>query len=109
MNYNRVILAGRLTRDPETTDAGSSTITAFGLAVNRKYMVGDEQREEVLFVEVGFWGKRGKVIEQYLKKGDPIHIEGRLRFTSWDDGKGNTRTKITVIGESFEFMGGKNE
>lgn len=106
MNFNRVILAGRLTRDPETQDAGSTTITTFGLAVNRKYLVGEDQREETLFVEVGFWGKRGKVIAQYLGKGDSIHLEGRLRFTEWSDAKtGAKRNKITVIGESFEFMG----
>lgn len=108
MNFNRVVLGGRLTRDPRTRDAGASRITDFGLAVNRKYKVGDDEREEVLFVEVGFWGRTGEVIAQYLKKGDPIFLEGRLRFTEWEDEKTKEkRSKVAVVGERFEFVGGK--
>jgi single-strand DNA-binding protein len=112
-SYNKVILMGNLTRDPEVrSTASGQTVTALGLATNRTYTVGGpggEKREEVTFIDVDFWGKRGEVIAQYLKKGDPIFIEGRLSFRQWDDKEGNKRSKLSVTGESFEFVGGKRE
>jgi single-strand DNA-binding protein len=112
-SYNKVLLMGNLTRDPEvrSTPSGQS-VTALGLACNRTYTVGGqggqggEKREEVTFIDVDFWGKRGEVIAQYLKKGDPIFIEGRLTFRQWDDKEGHKRSKLSVTGESFEFVGG---
>ena len=112
-SYNKVLLMGNLTRDPEVraTPSGQS-VTALGLACNRSYTVGGqggqggEKREEVTFIDVDFWGKRGEVIAQYLKKGDPIFIEGRLTFRQWDDKEGHKRSKLSVTGESFEFVGG---
>jgi single-strand DNA-binding protein len=110
-SYNKVILMGNLTRDPEVrSTSGGQSVTALGLATNRSYIVGGpggEKREEVTFIDVDFWGKRGEVIAQYLKKGDPIFIEGRLSFRQWDDKEGNKRSKLSVTGESFEFIGGK--
>ena len=110
-SYNKVILMGNLTRDPEVRSTSSGqTVTALGIASNRTYTVGGpggEKREEVTFIDVDFWGKRGEVIAQYLKKGDPIFIEGRLSFRQWDDKEGNKRSKLSVTGESFEFIGGK--
>ena len=110
-SYNKVILMGNLTRDPEVrATSGGQSVTALGLATNRSYIVGGpggEKREEVTFIDVDFWGKRGEVIAQYLKKGDPIFIEGRLSFRQWDDKEGNKRSKLSVTGESFEFVGGK--
>ena len=111
--YNKVLLMGNLTRDPEvrSTPSGQS-VTALGLACNRTFMVGGqngqggEKREEVTFVDVEFRGRRGEVIAQYLKKGDPIFIEGRLTFRQWDDKEGHKRSKLSVTGESFEFVGG---
>ena len=111
-NFNKVILAGRLTRDPETREAGSSTITHFGLALNRIYYVGEEKREEVCFVEVGFWGKSGETVAKYFKKGKPILVEGHLKFTEWEDKEsGQKRNRLAVVGERFEFLGdgGKSE
>jgi single-strand DNA-binding protein len=112
-SYNKVILMGNLTRDPEVRSTSSGqTVTALGLATNRTYTVGGpggEKREEVTFIDVDFWGKRGEVIAQYLKKGDPIFIEGRLSFRQWDDKEGNKRSKLSVTGETFEFVGGKRE
>ena len=110
-SYNKVILMGNLTRDPEvrSTSSGQS-VTALGLATNRTYTVGGpggEKKEEVTFIDVDFWGKRGEVIAQYLKKGDPIFIEGRLNFRQWDDKDGNKRSKLSVTGENFEFVGGR--
>ncbi len=110
-SYNKVILMGNLTRDPEVrSTSGGQSVTALGLATNRTYTVGGpggEKREEVTFIDVDFWGKRGEVIAQYLKKGDPIFIEGRLSFRQWDDKEGNKRSKLSVTGETFEFVGGK--
>jgi single-strand DNA-binding protein len=112
-SYNKVLLMGNLTRDPEVraTSSGQS-VTALGLACNRTYYVGGqggqggEKREEVTFIDVDFWGKRGEVIAQYFKKGDPIFIEGRLTFRQWDDKEGHKRSKLSVTAESFEFVGG---
>jgi single-strand DNA-binding protein len=112
-SYNKVLLMGNLTRDPEVRSTPSGqTVTALGLACNRTYMAGGrdgqggEKREEVTFVDVDFWGKRGEVIAQYLKKGDPIFIEGRLTYRQWEDKEGNKRNKLSVTAESFEFVGG---
>jgi single-strand DNA-binding protein len=68
---------------------------------------GGEKREETTFVDVDMWGRRGEVIAQYLKKGDPIFIEGRLSFRQWDDKDGNKRSKLSVTAENFEFLGGR--
>ncbi len=109
--YNKVLLMGNLTRDPEvrSTTSGQS-VTALGLATNRSYVVGGpggERREETTFIDVDFWGRRGEAIAQYLKKGDPIFIEGRLTFRQWEDKDGNKRSKLSVTGENFEFVGGR--
>jgi single-strand DNA-binding protein len=110
-SYNKVILMGNLTRDPEVrSTTGGQTVTALGLAVNRVYYVGGqggtggEKREEVTFIDVDFWARKGEVISQYFKKGDPIFVEGRLTFRSWDDKDGNKRSKLSVTGENFEFI-----
>jgi single-strand DNA-binding protein len=80
------------------------------MAINRTYYVGGqggqggEKREETTFVDVDMWGRRGEVIAQYFKKGDPIFIEGRLNFRQWDDKDGNRRSKLSVTAENFEFL-----
>jgi len=110
-NYNKVLLMGNLTRDPEVRSTPSGqTVTALGLAVNRTFFVGGqggEKREETTFVDVDFWGRRGEAIAQYLKKGDPSFIEGRLTFRQWDDKDGNKRSKLSVTGENWEFVSGR--
>ena len=110
-SFNKVILMGNLTRDPEvrSTPSGQS-VTAFGIASNRTYTVGGpggEKKEEVTFVDVDFWGRRGEVVAQYLKKGDPIFVEGRLTYRQWEDKDGNKRNKLSVTAENFEFIGGR--
>jgi single-strand DNA-binding protein len=116
-NLNKVFLMGNLTRDPEvrSTPSGQS-VTALGMAINRTYYVGGqggqggEKREETTFVDVDMWGRRGEVIAQYFKKGDPIFIEGRLNFRQWEDKDGNRRSKLSVTAENFEFLrGGRRE
>lgn len=113
-SFNKVLLMGNLTRDPEVRSLPSGqTVTELGVASNRTYTAGGpggEKKEEVTFVDVTFWGKAGEVIAQYLNKGDPIFIEGRLNFRQWEakDGSGK-RSKLSVTGENFQFVGGRNE
>jgi len=107
LNLNKLLLAGNLTRDPEMryTPKGSA-ICGFGLAVNRKWKTetGDE-KEEVTFVDVTAFGKQAEVIAQYLKKGNPLFLEGRLKLDQWDDKKtGEKRSKLAVVLESFQFL-----
>ncbi len=110
MNLNKVLLGGRLTRDPEMkyTPKGMA-VCEFGVAVNRTWKSeSGEKKEEVTFLDVTFFGKTGEAIAQYLKKGQPIFIEGRLNLDQWDDKQtGAKRSKVKVVGESFQFVGGK--
>ena len=113
-NFNKVYLIGNLTRDPEVRSTPSGqTVVEFGLATNRQYRAGGpdgERREEVTFVDIAFWGRAGETIAQYLHKGDPIFIEGRLTFRTWEakDG-GGKRSKLSVTGENFQFLGGRRD
>ena len=105
-NFNKVILMGNLTRDPELryTPSGSP-VCEFGLAVNRSYTSGGEKREETCFVDITMWGKRGEVVSRYFSKGRPILVEGRLKYDSWESPEGR-RSKLVVVAENFEFCGG---
>ena len=110
-NFNKVILAGNMTRDPELryTPKGSA-VAEFGLAINRKWKSETgEAKEEVTFVDIVAYGRTGEVIAQYLKKGRPIMIEGRLKLDQWDDkATGAKRSKMRVVCESFEFLDSGN-
>jgi single-strand DNA-binding protein len=106
-NFNRVILAGNLTRDPELRYTPKGTaVTKLGLAINRVYNTdAGEKKEEVTFVDVDAFGRQAEVISQYLKKGRPVLIEGRLRQETWDDKQtGQKRSKLGVVLESFQFL-----
>jgi single-strand DNA-binding protein len=107
-NYNKVILMGRLTRDPQLSYLPSKTpVVEFSLATSRKYKKQDgSMTEDVCFTDCQMFGKRAEVINKYLKKGDPLFVEGRLKFDSWQDKEGKKRSKLRVFVESFEFMGG---
>ena len=110
MNYNRVILMGNLTRDVEVRAAGSSSVAAFGLAINRKFKTATgEDREEVCFVDCEAWGKTGEVMAKYLAKGKPVLVEGRLKLDQWEDKDGRKMSKIKVAVDSFQFVGGKDD
>jgi single-strand DNA-binding protein len=113
MNYNKVILGGHLTRDPELTYTPKGTaIAKLGLAVNRKWTSSEtgETREEVLFADCTAFGKGAETIAQYLKKGSGLLIDGRLRLEQWEDKQtGDKRSKITVVIEGFQFVGGPSE
>lgn len=107
LSLNKVTLAGNLTRDPEQRYTPSGTaIAEFGLAVNRKWRDSDgEQREDVTFVDITFWGRTAEVICKHLAKGSPIYLEGRLQLDSWDDAEtGQKRYKLKVIGQNFQFL-----
>lgn len=105
-NYNKVILIGNLTRDPEVRYTPSGTaIAKFGLAINRSFRTGEEQREETTFVDIDAFGKQAEVIGEYVKKGRPLMVEGRLRTDSWDDkATGQKRSRLGVVLESFQFL-----
>jgi single-strand DNA-binding protein len=110
-SFNKVILVGNLTRDPEVryTPKGVA-IAKLGIAVNRTWKTETgEQKEEVTFVDVDAFGKQAEVIGQYLKKGRPILIEGRLRLDQWDDKQsGQKRSKLGVVLEAFQFLDSGN-
>src|SRR5687767_9436356 len=104
-NLNTVILLGNLTRDPElrTTPQGTS-VTSFGLAVNRRYRQGEEQREEVCFVDIVCFGRQAETASDYLRKGNLAMIEGRLQWRSWETEDGQKRSKHEVIANNVQFM-----
>lgn len=108
-NLNKVQLIGNLTRDPEVkyTPKGMA-VAELGMAINRYYTPdGGERREETTFVDVTLWGKQAELAGQYLKKGRPVYIEGRLQLDSWEDKQsGQKRSKLRVVGESMQFLGG---
>jgi single-strand DNA-binding protein len=107
-SYNKVILVGNLTRDPELryTPKGMA-IAKIGLAVNRNWTSeSGEKKEEVTFVDVDIFGRTAENVAQYMKKGRPILIEGRLRLDQWDDKQtGQKRSKLGVVAETVQFLG----
>lgn len=105
-SLNRVFLMGNLTRDVEIRHTPQNTaVGSFGLAVNRKYRTQDGQtHEEVTFVDCDAWGRQAEVMAQYLKKGRPVLIEGRLKLDQWQDQQGNKRSKLKVVVEGFQFV-----
>ncbi|MDR1303457.1 MAG: single-stranded DNA-binding protein [Puniceicoccales bacterium] len=105
-SFNKVILLGNLTRDPEmrTTNSGLS-ICKLGIAMTRMARGSDgESREEVVFVDVDAYGKQAEVIGRYFSKGKPIFIEGRLRLDQWESASGEKRSKLNVVLENFQFV-----
>lgn len=107
--FNKVVLMGNLTRDPETrTTPNGQNVTNFSLAVNRTWKGQDgSQQEAVSFIDCVAWGKTGDIIAQYMQKGRPILVEGRLDQRSWDDKEsGQKRSKVEVVVENFNFVGG---
>ncbi len=105
-NYNKVLLMGNLTRDIELRYTPSNQAVAkIGLAVNRKWKSKDGQEgEETTFVDCDAWGRTAEVMSQYLSKGKPVFIEGRLKLDQWQDKDGGNRSKLKVVIESFEFI-----
>ena len=110
-SFNKVILVGNLTRDPELryTPKGMA-IAKIGLAVNRNWTnEAGEKKEEVTFVDVDAFGRQAETLAQYMKKGSPLLVEGRLKLDQWDDKQtGQKRSKLGVVVEGFQFLGGGN-
>ena len=108
-SFNKVILMGNLTRDPELRYTPSGTaIAKMGLAVNRVWRDSEgQQKEEVTFVDVDAFGKQAETIGQYMQKGRPILVEGRLKLDQWEDkNTGQNRSRLGVVLERFTFVGG---
>jgi single-strand DNA-binding protein len=109
-SFNKVILLGNLTRDPEVRYTPKGTaVTELGMAVNRVYSAENgEKREETTFVDVTLWGRTAEIAGEYLKKGRPVFIEGRLQLDTWDDKQsGQKRSKLKVVGEGLQLLGGR--
>ena len=106
-NFNKVLLMGNLTRDPQLSYLPSQTaVVDFGLAVNRRWKSREgEDRDETCFVDCRMFGRRAEVINKYCKKGNPLFIEGRLTFDSWQAQDGSRRSKLRVTVDNFEFIG----
>ncbi len=108
-NLNKVLLMGNLTRDPEMRWSSTGTgICKAGLAVNRTWKSADGVRQEdTTFVDLVMFGRSAETFHQYMRKGRPVFIEGRLSFSSWEASDGQKRSKLEVVAERFQFMGGR--
>src|SRR5512136_1799627 len=105
VTFNRVILAGNLVRDPETRFLPSGVaVTSFSIAVNRRYKSNNEVKEEVSFFDVSVFGKMGENCAEYLSKGRPVLVEGRLRQRRWE-AEGVKKSKIEVVADNVQFLG----
>ena len=107
-SLNKVFLIGNVTRDVEIRYTASGTaLCTLGLAVNRRYTTNKgEERDETCFVDIDVWGKQAETCQQYLRKGAPAFVEGRLRFDQWDDrDTGKKRSRLMVNAERVQFLG----
>ena len=110
MSYQRFIGVGNLTRDPELRYSTSGTaITTVGIAFNRRFRQGDEQKEEVCFIDVVAFGKTAENFSQYCHKGHPVLIEGRLQQRRWENEDGTKHSKHEVVVDLFRLMAKKDE
>ena len=108
-SFNRVILVGNLTRDIELRYTAQGTaVTEIGLAVNDRVKRNDEWVVETTFVDVTLWARLAEIASEYLSKGSPVLIEGRLKLDTWDDkNDGKKRSKLRVVGEKMQMLGGR--
>ena len=109
-NYNKCLLMGNLTRDPELKQTpNNQSVAQIGIALNRKYKDrdGNMQEEDTTFVDCEAWGRTAEVMAQYLSKGRPVFVEGRLKLDQWQDKDGNNRSKLKVVIENFQFIDSK--
>lgn len=110
-SFNKVYLMGNLTRDPEvrTTPSGLK-IAKLGLAVNRRYRTREnETKEETTYVDIDAFGAQAEILEKYCQKGSPLFVEGRLRLEQWQTPSGENRSKLSIVLENFQFIGGRGE
>ena len=106
--YNRVIMIGNLTRDPDYKQlASGQAVCRLGLATNRQFKNRQtgEMVQEVCFVDIDVWGAQAESCRQYLQKGRPVLVEGRLKFDTWEDPNGQTRSKHSIVADRVTFLG----
>jgi single-strand DNA-binding protein len=110
-SFNKVILVGNLTRDPELRVTGTGlSICKIGLAVNRSYTSKDgESKDETTYVDVDAFGKQAEILGKYMQKGRPLMVEGRLKLDQWESNDGQKRSKLGVVLESCEIIGGRDD
>ena len=109
-SFNKVMLMGNLTRDPELRfTPNGAAVANFGLAVNRKFKQGDEWEDDVCFVEITVWKKQAENCAEYLSKGRPAFIEGYLKFSKWETDDGQKRNKLEVVANTVQFLGSRND
>jgi len=109
MNFNKVILVGHLCDAPQLSyTTQGAAVCNFRLAVNTKYRVGEDLKEDVLFVDITVWGKQGESCSQYLNKGSQVLVEGRLKMESWEK-DGEKRSKIVITASNVKFMGKRDD
>ncbi|MBK8098262.1 MAG: single-stranded DNA-binding protein [Planctomycetes bacterium] len=104
-NFNKVMLMGNLTRDVEMRyTQGGTAYAKLGMAINRKWTQNGEQKESTCFVDMTAWGKQAELLSQYVGKGSPLFVEGRLEYSAWET-EGVKKNKLEVIIENFQFVG----
>lgn len=112
-SFNRVILVGNLTRDPQVKyTPGGQAVSEIGMAVSRTWFDKNtnQRKEDVTFVDVTLWGRTAEIAGEYLSKGRPVLIEGRLQLDQWDDKEtGQKRSKLRVVGESMQMLGSRQD
>lgn len=108
-SFNRTIIAGNLTRDIELryTPAGTA-VCDLGIAINERIKKGDDWVDEAVFVDVTLWGRTAEIAHEYLHKGSPVLIEGRLKYETWE-ADGQKRSKLKVVGEKMQLLGSKSD
>lgn len=107
MNLNKVMLIGNLTRDPQLRYTPNGTAVAeFGMALNRQFGQGNDRKEEVTYVDITAWARTAEICNEYLSKGRPVFVEGRLKLDTWEDKNGGgNRSKLSVVAETVQFLG----
>lgn len=109
-DFNRVIIAGNLTHDPEVKNTSGAAVCNFGLAINRRWRGKDgRESEETTFVDCVAWGRTGEALAEYQGKGDAVLVEGRLTLDRWQDRDGGNRQKLKVTAERIQFLGGRGD
>jgi single-strand DNA-binding protein len=104
-SYNRVVLAGNITRDPEIRFTGAGVpVCSFGLAVDR---ARSKDKEAADFFDISAWRELGEAVANHKKKGDPVLVEGRLQYRTWEAQDGSKRSKVDVVADNVQFLGGK--
>lgn len=106
-NFNKVLLLGNLTRDPQLSYLPSNMpVCEFGLAINRKWKSqSGEMKEEVCFVDLTAFGRQAETLNQYMSKGKPLLVDGRLKYHQWEGKDGQKKSRLTVVVENFQFIG----